>query len=116
MQKNSTVIVKKIIGENKIVCRVTRGIPVDEVSGQIERSAVGALVNNLMRLSKTICKERVGSLLFLIKFTETILPKNIKRSYLSFQVRPYVPPPRCCYKRQSSSLNSVQRKSEVSKV
>ncbi|XP_038159537.1 uncharacterized protein LOC119795547 [Cyprinodon tularosa] len=95
-----TVLEKKIMGENKKIRGVIYGIPLDEDLDKIKRSVVGAKVNNLKRLSKTVNGERVGSLSILIEFEDEELPKNIKIGYLNFQVRPYVPPPLRCFKCQ----------------
>ena len=95
-----TVLEKKIMGENKKIRGVIYGIPLDEDLDKIKRSVVGAKVNNLKRLSKTVNGERVGSLSILIAFEDEELPKNIKIGYLNFQVRPYVPPPLRCFKCQ----------------
>ncbi|XP_014832393.1 PREDICTED: uncharacterized protein LOC106910304 [Poecilia mexicana] len=95
-----SVLEKKIMGENKKIRGVIYGIPLDEDLDKIKRSVVGAKVNNLKRLSKTVDEKRVGSLSILIEFEEKELPKNIKIGYLNFQVRPYVPPPLRCFKCQ----------------
>jgi len=77
---------------------VIYGIPLD--LDKIKRSGVGAKLNNLKRLSKTVDGERVGSLSILIEFEGKELPKNIKLGYLNFQVKPYVPPLLRCFKCQ----------------
>ncbi|XP_027895304.1 uncharacterized protein LOC114158190 [Xiphophorus couchianus] len=95
-----TVLEKKIVGENKKTRGVIYGIPLDEDLDKIKRSIVGAKANNLKRLSRTINGERVGSLSILIDFEGKELPQNVKIGYLSFQVRPYIPPPLRCFKCQ----------------
>ncbi|XP_014835679.1 PREDICTED: uncharacterized protein LOC106913655, partial [Poecilia mexicana] len=84
-----SVLEKKIMGENKKIRGVIYGIPLDEDLDKVKRSVIGAKVNNLKRLSKTVNGERVGSLSILIEFEGKELPKNIKIGYLNFKCQRY---------------------------
>lgn len=94
------VLEKKMLGENKKIRGVIYGIPLDEDLEKLKKNIVGAKVTNVKRLSRTVDGERVGSQSILMEFEGKELPMSIKIGYISFQVRPYVPPPLRCFKCQ----------------
>ncbi|XP_037531028.1 uncharacterized protein LOC119408303 [Nematolebias whitei] len=94
------VLEKKMLGENIKTRGVIYGIPLDEDLEKLKKNIVGAKVTNMKRLSRTVDGKRVGSQSILMEFEGKELPMSIKIGYISFQVRPYVPPPLRCYKCQ----------------
>ena len=79
---------------------VITGIPIYEDLEKIKRSIPGGEVRRLKRLLRTVNGEKVESLSVLLEFQDLVLPDEIKIGYMSFPVRPYVPPPLRCYKCQ----------------
>lgn len=91
---------KRIIGEKKVVRGVITGIPVNEDLEKLKKGIQDVEVIQIKRLLKTINGERVESPSVMIEFQENILPERIKIGFISFPVRPYIPPPLRCYKCQ----------------
>lgn len=89
-----------VLGGKKVSRGVITGIPVDEDLDKLKRSIQGGDVTRLKRLTRMVNGERVDSLSVLIEFEGNNLPDKIKIGYLSFMVRPYVPPPLRCFKCQ----------------
>ena len=57
-------------------------------------------MRRLKRLLRRVNCEKVERLSVLLEFQDLVLPDKIKIGYMSFPVRPYVPPPLWCYKCQ----------------
>lgn len=91
---------KRLLGENRVTRGAITGIPVDEDLEKLKRSMYGGEVSRMKRLLRTVNGERVDSLSVLIEFQGSVLPERVKVGCMSFQVRPYIPPPLRCYKCQ----------------
>lgn len=79
---------------------VISGIPTEMSAEKIKESISGAEVKDVRRLQVTIDKVRKDSLSVMINFDEEKLPERIYLGFMSYVVRPYVPPPLRCYKCQ----------------
>ncbi|XP_013859124.1 uncharacterized protein LOC106514416, partial [Austrofundulus limnaeus] len=91
---------KKIIGENKITKGVITGIPINEDLEKLKRNVYDTEILKVTRLLRNVDGERVPSMSVLLEFKKDKLPDRIKIGFLSFPVRPYVPPPLRCFKCQ----------------
>jgi len=79
---------------------VIYGIPTDVPVDKIKSAIEGSKVVGAKRLQYGKNKERKDSLSVMIQFDEERMPERIKIGYVSYQVRPYVPPPLRCFKCQ----------------
>lgn len=91
---------RKILGERKMKQGVITGIPIEEDLEKLSRSISGGEVSRIKRLQKTMNGERIDSLSVLLEFQDSVLPERVKIGYMSFVVRPYIPPPFRCYRCQ----------------
>ncbi len=79
---------------------VISGIPTAVSVDQIKDNVEGAKVLEARRLKTTRFGEKCDSLSVLIKFDEPRLPNKVYIGYMSYEVRPYIPPPLRCFKCQ----------------
>uniref|UniRef100_A0A146QDP1 Zn-dependent peptidases, insulinase domain-containing protein n=1 Tax=Fundulus heteroclitus TaxID=8078 RepID=A0A146QDP1_FUNHE len=91
---------RKIFGENKVCRGVIYGIPIEEDLEKLQKSIQGGKVKRLKRLLRSVDGKKVQSLSVLLEFHGDVLPDKIKIGFMSFPVRPYVPPPLRCFKCQ----------------
>ncbi|XP_035994688.1 uncharacterized protein LOC118563661 [Fundulus heteroclitus] len=91
---------KIIVGENRVSRGVITGIPLEEDLEKLKRNIYGGEVRRLKRLLKTVDGEKIESFSILLEFQGDVLPDKVKIGFLSFSVRPYIPPPLRCYKCQ----------------
>lgn len=84
--------------------RATRGvisvIPTIVTTDEIKENVKGAKVLEVKRLKANRNGEKFDSLSVMIKFEEPVLPNKIYIGYMSYEVRPFIPPPLRCYKCQ----------------
>lgn len=93
--------IKCILTGNKALIRgVITGIPVNVTEEQIRDNVTGAKVLEVKRLKTTRNGEKCNSLSVMIKFDEAKLPSKLYIGYMSYEVRPYIPPPLRCFKCQ----------------
>lgn len=100
----------KTLGGHKVVCSIPEekiwirgvisGIPIDVSTEEIKSNISGAAVKDVKRLRCVRNNERTDSLSVMITFDENKLPDRVYVGYLSYYVRPYVPPPIRCFKCQ----------------
>lgn len=99
-----TLLGKKIVSsipeEKNWVRGVITGIPIDMTTERIKKIISGAEVKEVRRLQYVKDKERKDSLSVMIHFVENKLPERVYLGYMSYMVRPYVPPPLRCFKCQ----------------
>lgn len=87
--------------ENKQNARgVISGVPLAVSMDQIKGNVTGATVVEARRLRTTRNGEKCDSLSVMIRFEEEQLPTKVYLGYMSYNVRPYVPPPLRCFKCQ----------------
>lgn len=79
---------------------VIYGIPTDVPAEKIKSCIEGSKVVGAKRLQYVKNKERLDSLSVMLQFDEERMPERIKIGYVSYPVRPYVPPPLRCFKCQ----------------
>ncbi|XP_026142685.1 deoxyuridine 5'-triphosphate nucleotidohydrolase, mitochondrial isoform X2 [Carassius auratus] len=79
---------------------VITGIPTDVNTDKIKSCVEGAKVVGAKRLQYVKNKERMDSLSVMLQFDEERMPERVKIGYVSYPVRPYVPPPLRCFKCQ----------------
>ncbi len=91
---------RKMVGETRMKHGVITGIPIEEDLERLKQSISGGEVRKIKRLQKTMNGERVDSLSILLEFQDSVLPERVKIGYMSFAVRPYIPPPIRCYRCQ----------------
>lgn len=107
-QQKKALGVKSIMGQNvmcsvqdkKWVKGVITGIPTDVTVEKIKRGIMGATVIDVKRLKCNRNNERGDSISVMIHFDEDKLPGKVFLGFISFPVRPYVPPPLRCHKCQ----------------
>lgn len=108
-QKNKALKLSKIEGEavqgkvmeNKTFVRgVITGIHTDVSIDEIKDNIEGGKVVDAKRLKITRNGERCDSFSVMLKFEEQILPKKVYIGFMSYDVRPYIPPPLRCFKCQ----------------
>lgn len=92
--------VSSILEEKKWVRGVITGIPIDMTTERIKKNISGAEVKEVRRLQYVKDRERKDSLSVMIHFDEDKLPERVHLGYMSYMVRPYVPPPLRCFKCQ----------------
>ncbi|XP_026094828.1 uncharacterized protein LOC113066913 [Carassius auratus] len=89
---------------------VITGIPTDVNTDKIKSCVEGAKVVGAKRLQYVKNKERMDSLSVMLQFDEERMPERVKIGYVSYPVRPYVPPPLRCFKCQKyGHVNAVCR-------
>ncbi len=108
-QQKTAMGIKTLIG-HKVVCSIPEekswvrgvisGIPTDVSSEKIKRNITGAAVNDVRRLKCIRNNEKIDSLSVVLNFDENKLPERVYLGFVSYAVRPYVPPPLRCYKCQ----------------
>lgn len=81
---------------------VITGIPTDE-----KNCVKGGKVIGAKRLQYVKNKEKLDSLSVMLQFDEERMPERVKIGYVSYPVRPYVPPPLRCFKCQKYERFSV---------
>jgi hypothetical protein len=91
---------RKILGERRMKQGVITGIPIEEDLEKLKQTISGGEVSRIKRLKRTMNGERMDSLSILLDFHDPVLPERVKIGYLSFAVRPFIPPPLRCYKCQ----------------
>ncbi|XP_016401002.1 uncharacterized protein LOC107733749 [Sinocyclocheilus rhinocerous] len=79
---------------------VITGIPTDVHADKIKSCVEGGEGNGAKRLQYVRNKERMDSLSVMLQFDEERMPERVKIGYVSYPVRPYVPPPLRCFKCQ----------------
>ncbi|KAI2644031.1 Elongation factor Ts, mitochondrial [Labeo rohita] len=100
----------KLISGQKVICSIPEekkwvkgvitGIPTDVAVEQIKKSLTGAAVIDVKRLKYIRNKEKVDSLSVMIHFDGDKLPDKVFLGFISYSVRPYVPPLLRCFKWQ----------------
>lgn len=108
-QKERALNIKKVLGENvkgrmldnrKYVCGVISGISPDVPVDDIKTNISGGKVVEVKRLKRNKNGERSDSFSVLLKFEEKTLPDKVFVGYMSYDVRPFIPPPLRCFKCQ----------------
>lgn len=89
-----------LIEYKKVNRGVITGIPTDVSEEEMKDNMIGAKVLEVKRLSTTRNGEKCNSLSVMIKFDEAKLPGKVYIGYMSYEVRPYIPPPLRCFKCQ----------------
>ena len=84
----------------KLQLGVVTGVSTDLSCEDILRNVSGANVVKCRRLMYTREQVKKESLSILLFFDEKVLPIRIRVGYMSFQVRPYIPPPLQCFQCQ----------------
>lgn len=79
-----------------VITGVTTDIPIEDILSNV----TGAKVVKAKRLMYTKDGVKQESLSVMLQFNEEVLPVRVKVGYLSYQVRPYIPPPLRCFKCQ----------------
>ena len=79
---------------------VISGVPTAVSTNQIKDNITGAKVLEARRLKTTRNGEKCDSLSVMIKFDEPKMPSKVHIGYMSYEVRPYIPPPLRCFKCQ----------------
>jgi len=87
-------------GQKKTVQGVITGISTELTTEEILENVSGAKVVKARRLLYLKNGTKQESLSILLQFQEEMLPTRVKVGFMSFQVRPYVPPPLRCFKCQ----------------
>ncbi|XP_013856338.1 uncharacterized protein LOC106512216 [Austrofundulus limnaeus] len=91
---------KLIVGENRVSRGVITGFTLEEALERLKKNIQGGEVRRLKRLQKHVNGEKIESLSILLEFQGEVLPDKVKIGFMSFSVRPYVPPPLRCFKCQ----------------
>lgn len=110
LQQRECVTKLTSLGGKKVTCLpwerkravqgVITGVPTDMSTDEIMSNVTGANVVKARRLPYTKDGVKRDSLSVLMYFNEHALPYRVKVGYLSYTVRPYIPPPLRCYKCQ----------------
>lgn len=79
---------------------VITGISTDVSVESIKRNLSGAVVVDVKRLKYVKNEQKVDSLSVMIHFDAEKFPEKVYLGYLSYVVRPYIPPPIRCFKCQ----------------
>lgn len=79
---------------------VITGIPTDVSTDTIKSCIDGGKVIGVKRLQYVKNKERIDSMSVMLQFDQERMPDRVKLGYISYPVRPYVPPPLRCFKCQ----------------
>ncbi|XP_013885915.1 uncharacterized protein LOC106533973 [Austrofundulus limnaeus] len=108
-QNERALNVKRVLGENvrgrilddkKYVRGVISGIPPDVPADEIKSNISGGKVVEAKRLKRNKNGERSDSFSIMLKFEEERLPDKVFVGYMSYDVRPFIPPPLRCFKCQ----------------
>ncbi len=79
---------------------VISGVSTDVTEEEIKVNIRGVRVNNVKRLPYTRDGVKRPSMSVMVALDEEILPERIRIGYVSYVVRPYIPPPTRCFKCQ----------------
>lgn len=82
------------------------GIPTDIADKKIKSNITGARVTGVKFVRRLKCvrnNEKTDSLSVMINFDENSLSERVYLGFVSYEVRPYIPPPLRCYKCQKFS-------------
>ena len=93
-------VIPQIWEERGRVMGVISSVPTDLTEEEIKTNVRGAQVNKVKRLTYTRDGVKGPSLSVMISFDEDRLPERVKVGYVSYAVRPYIPPPTRCFKCQ----------------
>lgn len=58
-------------------------------------------------------RDHLGSLSFMIKFDESKLPGKVYIGFMSYEVRPYIPPPLRCLKWQKYGSSNIKGQTKM---
>jgi hypothetical protein len=107
--KERALSLSKILGENvsgklldsgKYLSGVITGIPPEIPNEEIKSNVSGGKVVEVRRLKMNRNGERRDSFSVMLKFEERVLPDKVHIGYMSYGVRPFIPPPLRCFKCQ----------------
>lgn len=82
------------------VMGVISGVSTEITEEHIQRNIKGGLVTKVKRLPYTRNGVREQSMSVMLIFDEDKIPERVRIGYLSYMVRPYIPPPTRCFKCQ----------------
>lgn len=107
--KERALSMSKVLGENvsgklldrgKYLRGVITGIPPEVPVEEIKTNVSGGKVVEVRRLKMNRNGERSDSFSVMLKFEERVLPDKVYVGYMSYGVRPFIPPPLRCFKCQ----------------
>lgn len=124
-QQKMALGIKSLIG-HKVVCSIPEaknwvrgvitGIPTDVSVEKIKRNITGGAVSDVRRLKCIRNNKKTDSLSVVLNFDENKLPERVYLGFVSYNVRPYVPPPLRLMPKIQPRSGSLQRKTEICAV
>lgn len=91
------VVSSKIVGQRQWVSGVISGVPLGVSMEELKSNISGGKIVGARRLLMNREGNRMESLSVEIRFDGAILPDKVKLGFISYSVRPFVPPPLRCY-------------------
>lgn len=91
------VVSSKIVGQRQWVSGVISGVPLGVSMEELKSNINGGKIVGARRLLMNREGNRMESLSVEIRFDGAILPDKVKLGFISYSVRPFVPPPLRCY-------------------